>query len=80
MKNLEAAIISKNLESIKFVVHKMKSPLSFLGFFDIIQKLTNLETTFGKEDEHMTESEFNNIKDELQLNYTMLKNFIKVKM
>jgi len=44
MKNLKNAIISKNLEAIKFVAHTMRPSILMFGLKKLYKKLEKIET------------------------------------
>ena len=50
MEILQAAVYSSNIQSIKFSVHKIKSPLKMLGLYLILDKIVNLENIYVADD------------------------------
>jgi len=76
MEKLEDAIRNMNKQDIHFCVHKMKSPLSMLGFTNILERLVEIEKMYDKETSGTLLKEFDKVEDEVENSFKQLKFYI----
>jgi HPt (histidine-containing phosphotransfer) domain-containing protein len=69
IKSLEAEIIAKNKNQIKFWIHKMKTPLGMFGLKKINEKLEKIEKICNTSESETAMAEFKSLSNNLNVIY-----------